>query len=85
MRDLHIKMFFFLSDKLIIFTGRSVKVDVPQYLRAAKSYALAADTSSSHHHKLLLHLQKFSKVNSLYFSLETTKIDLNQKAKRSPI
>jgi hypothetical protein len=27
--------------------GKFVKVDVPQYLRAAKSYALAADSSSS--------------------------------------
>ena len=28
-------------------TGKLVKVDVPQYLSAAKSYALAADSSSS--------------------------------------
>lgn len=29
-------------------TGKLVKVDVPQYLIAAKSYALAADSSSSY-------------------------------------
>jgi hypothetical protein len=32
---------------MIIVTRKFVKVDVPQYLRAAKSYALAADSSSS--------------------------------------
>lgn len=31
-----------------IHTGKLVKVEVPQYLSAAKSYALAADSSSSY-------------------------------------
>lgn len=33
--------------KVMINTGKLVKVVVPQYLSAAKSYALAADSSSS--------------------------------------
>lgn len=35
-------------DIWLMHTGKLVKVDVPQYLMAAKSYALAADSSSSY-------------------------------------
>lgn len=38
---------FFYILKVDNFTGKLVKVAVPQYLSAAKSYALAADSSSS--------------------------------------
>lgn len=33
---------------MMMITGKLMKVDVPQYLIAAKSYALAADSSSSY-------------------------------------
>ncbi|KAM0045650.1 hypothetical protein Hdeb2414_s0009g00306461 [Helianthus debilis subsp. tardiflorus] len=37
-----------ISNCNVYNTGKFVKVDVPQYLIAAKSYALAADSSSSY-------------------------------------